>query len=169
LEERVTSAVSKLDNVYLTADAAKNAPEGSKVIILTDVVRPVAGQMKEAGKEAVLAFTGKEDRMGWMGLMGLMVGWLDGWMVVGWLDGGCWVIGEFWVKQNEVTSIRWLRSRAMWGWEDRLESEFWGLLDFFWRCNGLVGEIVCMGRPFSIFDGENESFNSLLCMAIFDD
>ena len=120
----MTSAVSKLDNVYLTADAAKNAPEGSKVIILTDVVRPVAGQMKEAGKEAVLAFTGKEDRMGWMGLMGLMVGWLDGWMVVGWLDGGCWVIGEFWVKQNEVTSIRWLRSRAMWGWEDRLESEF---------------------------------------------
>eukprot|EP00435_Cladocopium_sp_Y103_P051138 s1163_g15.t1 len=66
VEERVTSAVSKLDNVYLTADAAKNAPEGSKVIILTDVVRPVAGQMKEAGKEAVLAFTGKEDRMGWM-------------------------------------------------------------------------------------------------------
>lgn len=61
VEERVTSAVSKLDNVYLTADAAKNAPEGSKVIILTDVVRPVAGQMKEAGKEAVLAFTGKEE------------------------------------------------------------------------------------------------------------
>ena len=75
--------MSKLDNVYLTADAAKNAPEGSKVIILTDVVRPVAGQMKEAGKEAVLAFTGKEDRLGaddvgccWMlwGCCGVVVG-----------------------------------------------------------------------------------------------
>lgn len=86
----MTSAVSKLDNVYLTADAAKNAPEGSKVIILTDVVRPVAGQMKEAGKEAVLAFTGKEDRMGWMGLMGLMVGWLDGCWMVGWGLLGNW-------------------------------------------------------------------------------
>ena len=58
----MSSAVSKLDNVYLTAEAAKAAPEGSKPIILTDVVRPVAGQMKEAGKEAVLAFTGKEAR-----------------------------------------------------------------------------------------------------------
>eukprot|EP00434_Breviolum_minutum_P001969 symbB.v1.2.001743.t2/scaffold94.1/size335129/7 len=65
VEERVTSAVSKLDNVYLTAEAAKAAPEGSKPIILTDVVRPVAGQMKEAGKEAVLAFTGKEEFLIW--------------------------------------------------------------------------------------------------------
>eukprot|EP00438_Fugacium_kawagutii_P031205 Skav220800 [mRNA] locus=scaffold150:373141:374376:+ [translate_table: standard] len=66
-QERVTSAVSKLDNVYLTADAAKSAPEGSTPIVLTDVVRPVAGQMKEAGKEAVLAFTGKEDGKGGRG------------------------------------------------------------------------------------------------------
>lgn len=53
--------MTKLENVYLTAEAAKGAPEGSNPIILTDVVKPVAGQMKEAGKEAVLAFTGKED------------------------------------------------------------------------------------------------------------
>ena len=66
----MTSAESKLDNVYLTAEAAKAAPAGSKVIVLTDVVRPVAGQMKEAGKEAVLAFTGKED--GW-GIMGWVI------------------------------------------------------------------------------------------------
>ena len=57
----MSKAVTKLENVYLTAEAAKAAPEGTKAIILTDVVRPVAGQMKEAGKEAVLAFTGKED------------------------------------------------------------------------------------------------------------
>ncbi|CAJ1382641.1 unnamed protein product [Effrenium voratum] len=61
VEERVSSAVTNLENVYLTADAAKSAPEGTTPIILSDVVRPVAGQMKEAGKEAVLAFTGKED------------------------------------------------------------------------------------------------------------
>ncbi|CAK8999117.1 unnamed protein product [Durusdinium trenchii] len=61
VEESVSSAVTKLDNVYLTAEAAKAAPEGTTPIILTDVVRPVAGQMKEAGKEAVLAFTGKEE------------------------------------------------------------------------------------------------------------
>eukprot|EP00913_Durusdinium_trenchii_P020777 g19517.t1 len=60
-KESVSSAVTKLDNVYLTAEAAKAAPEGTTPIILTDVVRPVAGQMKEAGKEAVLAFTGKEE------------------------------------------------------------------------------------------------------------
>ncbi|CAE7389399.1 RPL34 [Symbiodinium sp. CCMP2592] len=61
VEEKVTSAVKKLDNVYLTADAAKAAPEGSSPIILSQVVKPVAGQIKEGAKEAALAFTGKEE------------------------------------------------------------------------------------------------------------
>jgi len=61
VEERLSSAVEAMDNVYLNAEAAKAAPEGTTPIILTDVVRPVVGQMKEGTKEAVLAFTGKEE------------------------------------------------------------------------------------------------------------
>ena len=38
VEEKVTAAVKKLDNVYLTTDAAKVAPEGSDPIILSQVV-----------------------------------------------------------------------------------------------------------------------------------
>ncbi|CAE7487851.1 unnamed protein product [Symbiodinium sp. CCMP2456] len=77
VEEKVTSAVKKLDNVYLTADAAKAAPEGSSPIILSEVVKPVAGQIKEGAKEAALAFTGKEERAGardrvWNGAPGLV-------------------------------------------------------------------------------------------------
>jgi len=61
VETKLTAAVETLDNIYLTAEAAKAAPEGSTPIVLSEVVGPVTGQIKEGTKEAVLAFTGKED------------------------------------------------------------------------------------------------------------
>mmetsp|Transcript_6777 Transcript_6777/g.11916 ORF Transcript_6777/g.11916 Transcript_6777/m.11916 type:complete len:277 (+) Transcript_6777:75-905(+) len=61
VEAKLTKAVETLDNVYLTPESAKSAPEGSTPIVLSEVVGPVTGQIKEGTKEAVLAFTGKED------------------------------------------------------------------------------------------------------------
>jgi len=61
VQEEVSDAVSGLENVYLTKEAAEAAPEGTEPIIIGEVVGPVVGQVKEGTKEAVLAFTGKEE------------------------------------------------------------------------------------------------------------
>jgi len=61
VESKVASAVEGLDNVYLTSASAEKAPDGSKPIVIQEIVGPVAGQIKEGTKEALVAFTGKED------------------------------------------------------------------------------------------------------------
>lgn len=61
VDKKVGAAVSKLDNVYLTKEAAANAPPGSNPVILSEVMAPVVDEMKESAKESVLAFTGKDD------------------------------------------------------------------------------------------------------------
>jgi len=61
VESKVTSAVEGMDNVYLTSKSAEAAPEGSKPVVIQEIVGPVAGQIKEGTKEALVAFTGKED------------------------------------------------------------------------------------------------------------
>lgn len=60
VDKNVGAAVSSLDNVYLTAEAAAFAPPGSNPIILSDVMTPVVAEMAEGAKEAVAGFTGKE-------------------------------------------------------------------------------------------------------------
>lgn len=61
VDRRVSEAVKALDNVYLTPEAAASAPPGSNPVILSDVMAPVVDQVKVGAKEAVLAFTGKEE------------------------------------------------------------------------------------------------------------
>jgi len=61
VDAKVGTAVSSMNNVYLTAEAAKNAPEGSNPVILTDVMAPVVDEMAMGAEEAALAFTGKEE------------------------------------------------------------------------------------------------------------
>lgn len=61
VDEKVGKAVSKLDNVYLDEAAAASAPPGSNPVVLSKVMNPVVDSMKEETKEAVAAFTGKEE------------------------------------------------------------------------------------------------------------
>eukprot|EP00930_Biecheleria_cincta_P001430 TRINITY_DN102574_c0_g1_i1.p1 TRINITY_DN102574_c0_g1~~TRINITY_DN102574_c0_g1_i1.p1 ORF type:complete len:287 (-),score=77.59 TRINITY_DN102574_c0_g1_i1:115-975(-) len=61
VDKKVGAAVSKLDNVYLTKEAAASAPPGTNPVILSEVMAPVVDEMKESAKESVLAFTGKDD------------------------------------------------------------------------------------------------------------
>jgi len=60
VDMRVGQAVSKLDNIYLTEEAARTAG-ATNPIILKDVVAPVVDNVKESTEGAVLAFTGKDE------------------------------------------------------------------------------------------------------------
>mmetsp|Transcript_115610 Transcript_115610/g.326831 ORF Transcript_115610/g.326831 Transcript_115610/m.326831 type:complete len:287 (-) Transcript_115610:102-962(-) len=61
VDSKVGAAVASLENVYLTAESAAAAPPGSNPIVLSDVMTPVVDEMAEGTKEAVSAFTGKEE------------------------------------------------------------------------------------------------------------
>ncbi|CAE8606331.1 unnamed protein product [Polarella glacialis] len=60
VDTRLTTAVSAVENVYLTREAAASAPPGSNPIVLSDVMTPVVAGIAEGVNSGVTAFTGKE-------------------------------------------------------------------------------------------------------------